>query len=214
LESEPPKDDDKPHTPSEMIYIAFNESRLVPEDPKTLREAKRSSKWPEWEKAINIELEQLRNMGTWELMDLPKGHRAIGNKWVFLQKFDKHGVLQKYKACLVAKGYSQIPGMDYTDTFSPVVRLETIRAVLALAVNLDWEIEQMDVKGAFLNGLLREDVYMQQPDGYSDGTNCVCRLVKTLYGLKQAGREWNKVLDMKMAERGFMRLEADPCAYI
>ena len=104
--------------------------------------------------------------------------------------------------------------MDYTDTFSLVVRLETICAALALAVNLDWEIEQMDVKGAFLNGLLREDVYMRQPDGYSDGTNHVCRLIKTLYGLKQAGREWNKVLDTKMAKRGFMCLEADPCAYI
>ena len=91
-----------------------------------------------------------------------------------VKKYDKLGILTKYKARLVAKGYSQIPGMDYIDVFSPVVCLETIRALLALATNQDWEIHQMDVKGTYINGTLKEEIYMAQPDGYTDGTNKAC----------------------------------------
>jgi hypothetical protein len=131
-----------------------------------------------------------------------------------LKKYLKTGELDKYKARLVAKGYSQIPGMDFSQMFSPVVCLETIRVILALAVNFGWELMQMDVKGAYLNGNLEEEVYMLQPDGFGDGTNKVCHLIKTLYGLKQAGREWNKVLDAHLKGKGFKNLEADPCAYI
>ena len=100
------------------------------------------------------------------------------------------------------------------ETFSPVVRLETIRAILALAVAEDWEIQQMDVKGAYLNGKLKETIYMEQPQGYSDGTSRICQLIKTLYGLKQSGREWNEELDTKLSGIGFKRLYTDPCVYI
>ena len=199
---------------AEMIYTAFNQSGIAPVNPMTLQEAQDSDEWPEWEKAIATELEQLRDMGTWDLVDLPDERRPVGNKWVFLKKFTKTGILQKYKARLVAKGYSQIPGMDFSQTFSPVVRLETIRMILALAVNMDWEMTQMDVKGAYLNGNLEEEVYMKQPEGYGDGTDKVCQLIKTLYGLKQAGREWNKKLDASLKGQGFHSLLADPCVYI
>ena len=104
--------------------------------------------------------------------------------------------------------------MDYTDTYSPVVRLETIRTILALAVSQDWEIQQMDVKGAYLNGILKEEVFMDQPEGYEDGTSRLCKLIKTLYGLKQSGREWNIELNKKLEAKGFNRLYSDPCAYI
>ena len=114
----------------------------------------------------------------------------------------------------MAKGYSQVPGMDYTDTYSPVVRLETIRTILALAVSQDWEIQQMDVKGAYLNGILKEDVFMEQPEGYEDGTSRLCRLIKTLYGLKQSGREWNIVLNEQLETKNLNRLYSDPCVYI
>jgi hypothetical protein len=90
--------------------------------------------WPEWEKAVNAELTTLKQMGTWELADVPENRKPIMNKWVFVKKYNKEGNLQKYKARLVARGFSQIPGMDYDQTFAPVVRLETIRAILALAV--------------------------------------------------------------------------------
>jgi hypothetical protein len=93
--------------------------------------------------------------------------------------------------------------MDYDQTFAPVVRLETIRAILALAVENDWEIQQMDVKGAYLNGDLKEEIYMNQPEGFDDGTSHLCRLLKTLYGLKQSSREWNHKLDSKLTEMGF-----------
>lgn len=120
----------------------------------------------------------------------------------------------KYKACLVAKGCTQRPGYNYVETFSPVVRMETIRAVLALIPIKGLKIQQMDIKGAYLNGILQEKVYMRQPEGFEDGTDRVCVLVKTIYGLKQSGREWNKEFNNKMTSFGFHPLKSDPCVYI
>ena len=147
-------------TAAAAIYTVFTEMNISGKDPKSLKEAMSSPEWPKWEKAIQTELETLQCMGTWELMDAPEDQKPIMNKWVFVRKYNKDGILQKYKAHLVARGFSQISGMDYNETFSPVVCLETICAILALAVVKDWEIQQMDVKGAYLNGTLKEDIYM------------------------------------------------------
>jgi len=162
-------------TSEQITYQVYCDTPLGGEDPKTLQEAKESPDWLEWEKAIKVELEQLDHMGTWQLVNCPVDAVPLANKWVFIRKYNKMGELLKYKARLVVKGCAQRPGFDYTDTFSPVVRLETIRAILSL------------------NGILKENVYMRQPDGFTDGTNHVCWLRKTLYGLKQF---------------------SDPCAYI
>ena len=109
-------------------------------------------------------------MGTWKLVNPPPNAIPIANKWVYIKKRDQLGKLIKYKARLVAKGFAQHPGYDYVETFSPVVRMETVRAVLALTVKNGYQIQQMDIKGAYLNGILKEKVYMKQPEGYNDGT--------------------------------------------
>jgi hypothetical protein len=190
-------------------------SSAIPDDEcHSLREAKQSPEWPEWEEAIHAELDQLKRMGTWKLVKRPEDVVPISNKFVFTKKRDKDGRLLKYKARLVAKGYAQRPGFDYVETHSPVVRMETIRAILAIAPTKKLYIQQLDIKGAYLNGILKERVYMKQPEGYDDGTGRVCELIKTLYGLKQAGREWNRELDSKMRKRGYTRLRSDPCVYI
>jgi len=113
-------------TSTERVYAASSEPSIAPDNPRTLHEARESPDWPDWETAVQAKLDQLQKMGTWELVDPPEGRTPITNKWVLTKKYDKDGNLQKYKARLVTHGYSQQPGMDYNDTFSPVVCLETI----------------------------------------------------------------------------------------
>ena len=195
--------------------LEYTNTAIIPSDKlHSLTEARQSPDWPEWEQAINIELNQLQQMGTWKLVDKPKDAVPIANKWTFVKKRNKAGEIMKYKARLVAKGCAQCPGHDYVETFSPVVHMETIRAILALVPKEKLIIQQMDIKGVYLNGILQEKVYMRQPEGYDDGTGRVCELVKTLYGLKQSGREWNKEFDRKIRSFGFQHLKSDPCVYI
>jgi len=151
----------------------------------SLKDAKKSFEWPEWEKVIQTELTQLQQMGTWRLVMKPPNAVPIANKWTFIKMRNKASEIIKYKARLVAKGCTQRPGYDYVETFSPVIRMETIQAILALVPIKHFKIQQMDVKGAYLNRELKETIYMRQPEGYQDNMGQVCELVKTLYGLKQ-----------------------------
>ena len=157
-------------TSAERVYTVSNKPSVTPDNPKDLHQARESSDWPDWEKAVQAELDQLHKMGTWELVDPPEGRTPITNKWVLTKKYDKDSNLQKYKARLVTCSYSQQLGMDYNDMFSPVVHLESIRTLLALAVTEDWDMQQMDVKGAYLNGTIKEQIYMKQPEGFNNGT--------------------------------------------
>ncbi|KDR75264.1 hypothetical protein GALMADRAFT_24757, partial [Galerina marginata CBS 339.88] len=182
--------------------------------PQSINEAKASPEWEHWEKAINEEYSLLEGMETWELDDLPPERKAIGCRWVFLRKYNENGEIIRYKARLVAQGFSQIPGMDFDGTFAPVMRHDSLRALLAIAAIKNLEIQQLDVKGAYLNGDLREEIFMRQPDGFHDGTSKVCRLKKTLYGLKQSGREWNRKLDKVLTELRFSKSNVDHCVYI
>jgi hypothetical protein len=163
---------------------------------------------------VQIELAQLQEMGTWRLVDKPADAVPISNKWVFTKKYNKAGDLLKYKGRLVAKGYAQHPGHDYVETFSSIIRLETIRGIMTLAAIKDLKIQQMDVKGAYLNGILKKKVYMRQSEGFDDGMGQVCLLIKTIYGLKQLGHEWNTELNDKLPKKGFQDLHSDPCTYI
>lgn len=142
---------------------------------------------------------------------MPSGRRAIQSKWVFNLKRDKNGEVVKYKSRLVAKGCSQRFGVDYTETFSPVVRYSSLRLIFALAVEFDLHLHQMDVTTAYLNGTLQEVVYMVQPEQFVDKNypEKVCRLKKSIYGLKQAGREWNVLLDSVFKRMGFTPCHAD-----
>ncbi|CAJ2662759.1 unnamed protein product [Trifolium pratense] len=186
-------------------------------DPSTFREAMASQEKERWMGAMMEEMESLQKNHTWELVQLPKGKRAIGCKWVYKRKpavTEKEG--EKFKARLVAKGYSQQKGIDYDEIFSPVVRHTSIRAVLALVASRDMHLEQMDVKTAFLHGNLDEQIYMEQPEGFSDTGKgrLVCKLKRSLYGLKQSPRQWYKRFDSYMLQIGYKRCEYDCCVYV
>jgi hypothetical protein len=155
-------------------------------EPRSLDEAKRRPEWPLWEKAIEEELATLKAAGTWKLEEAPAGANVIGSNWVFKAKKDAAGNVVCYKARLVAQGFSQIGGIDYDNTYAPVAKLASSRAIIAMANRLRLELHQVDIKGAYLNGVLNEDevLYMQHPPGYKapEAGVRVLRLVKTLYG--------------------------------
>lgn len=164
------------------------------EEPATFGEATSDENW---RKSMINELEAIEKNGTWKLTTLPPGHKAIGLKWVYKLKKDTNGNVVKRKARLVAKGYVQRYGIDYEEVFSPVARIETIRLLLALAAKQGWQVHHVDVKSAFLNGDLQEEVYVSQPEGFvkEQHREKVYRLYKALYGLRQAPRAWNAKLN-------------------
>lgn len=169
----------------------------------------------EWYKASDEEIAQLISFGTWELVPLPPGRKAVGSVWVYRIKRDKNNVITRYKARLCAQGFSQIKDLDYKEVFAPVFRLESFRLFLAIVASRGMHLRQMDVKGAFLNGVPEEEVFMRQPPGYTDPDhpNWVCKLMKNLYGLKQAPRVWHKVIDPFLKELGYQPNLVDPCVY-
>jgi hypothetical protein len=181
-------------------------------EPLTLKEALASNDADKWKMAMQDELDSLHHNNTWELTELPHGRKAIGSKWIFRIKRDEHGNVERYKARLVAQGFSQLYGIDYQETFSPVVRYASIRILIALATQYDYEIHQMDVTTAYLNGELEEEIFMKQPEGFQQG-NLVCRLNKSLYGLKQSGRAWYSVIDAFLISLKFKRNDADHGVY-
>ncbi|WVZ95434.1 LOW QUALITY PROTEIN: hypothetical protein U9M48_041200 [Paspalum notatum var. saurae] len=164
-----------------------------------------------WKHAMDIEYDALLKNKTWHLVPPQKGRNVIDCKWVYKIKRKADGSLDRYKARLVAKGFKQQYGIDYEDTFSPVVKSATIRLVLSIAISRGWCLRQLDVQNAFLHGYLEEEVYMRQPPGYEDKTmpNYVCKLDKALYGLKQAPRAWYSQLSTKLIDLGFKSSKAD-----
>ncbi|KAI3707507.1 hypothetical protein L6452_26097 [Arctium lappa] len=169
-----------------------------------------ASKDQNWVDAMNLEMEALYRNGTWLLTDLPPGRKPIGCRWIYKIKYKSTGEIERYKARLVAKGYSQREHLDYEETFSPVVKMVTVRCVIALAVQNKWPLCQLDVNNAFLYGNLVEEVYMSLPPGYfSANDKRVCKLVKSLYGLKQAPRQWYEKLSTCLIDHGFIQSTSD-----
>lgn len=167
---------------------------------------------------MKVELDALALNNTWSSVDLPSGKTPIGCKWVYKIKYHADGSIERHKARLLAKGYTQLEGVDYFETFSPVAKLTTVRVLLALAAAKDWFLEQLDVNNAFLHGDLSEEVYMTLPPGLSSSTsdlsNNVCRLHKSLYGLKQASRQWNHKLTHTLLSLGYKQSSADHSLFI
>ena len=152
---------------------------------------------------------------TWKLVDLPLGSKPIGCKWIFKKKIKVDGTIDKFKARLVAKGFTQNEGLDYFDTYAPFARIVTIKTLIALDSIYYLEIHQMDVKTAFLNGELDEEIYMRQPEGFvmPGQEHKVCKLVKSLYSLKQAQKQWHEKFYKVIVSNGFRIHESDKCVY-
>ena len=195
-------------------HVAYQATGI--EEPANIKEALSSNRSREWKVAADCEYKSLIENKTWELVKPSEGRKAIGCKWVFRVKYDGNGRLERFKGRLVAQGFSQKYGIDYDETFSPVARFSSIRTLLAFSVERGMLVHQMDVVTAFLNGDLKEEIYMQQPPGYVQlgKEDLVCKLKKSLYGLKQSPRCWNEKLCKHMKLLGYRESGADPCVFI
>ncbi|KAL4376717.1 hypothetical protein GQ457_02G017480 [Hibiscus cannabinus] len=199
-----------------VVYLQESDYNVGAEnDPESFSQAMSCNESKLWYDAMKDEMNSMKNNEVWDLVSLPDGVKAIGCKWVFKTKKDSKGNIERYKARLVAKGFTQREGIDYTETFSPVSKKDSLRIVLALVTQFDLELQQMDVKTAFLNGDLEEEVYMKQPEGFSssDGENLVCKLKKSIYGLKQASRQWYLKFHEVISSFGFVENIMDQCIY-
>ena len=184
--------------------------------PRSVYDARNSSYAAQWFSAMEREMYSHRERGTWQLTPFPPGAKVVGSTWVFAIKRDQSGQIVKFKARLCARGFSQTYGVDFTETFAPVARSSTLRLQLALAAQRDQELHQVDVETAFLNGKLHEVVYMRQPQGFLEKgkEDHVCRLIRPIYGLKQAAKEWFDTMVPSITDFGFKQSTADPCLFI
>ena len=196
----------------EQSYIANDQLK----EPATVEEALVSPDKAKWLNAMEKEMDSLHANDVWNLVELPEDRKAVGSKWVFKLKVGADGSVERHKAQFVAQGFSQKFGSDYDETFCLVVRLESLRTVIALAVQNGLKIHQVDVTTAFLNEELLEEVNMKQPKGFivKGQEHLVCRLKRSIYGLKQSPRCWNYALDTKLKKMGFILTASDPCIYM
>lgn len=196
------------HKPIRKLNLHTQLSKSNDLEPTTVTQALKDTKW---RRAMSEEYDALVRNGTWELVLPDSSHNIIGCKWIFRTKRNSDGSIDWFKACLVAKGFHQRPGVDYHDTFNLVVKPTTVRVVLSLAVSHGWSLRQLDVNNAFLQGHLSENVYMTQPPGFVDQDNppYVCKLRKAINGLKQAPRAWYHEFRTFLIHSGFKNSHVD-----
>ncbi|GJX72987.1 putative RNA-directed DNA polymerase [Tanacetum coccineum] len=198
------------------FYIDAEEHELGDHgEPPNYRAALSDPESKKWLEAMNAEMQSMKDNQVWNLVDLPPNCKTVGSKWLFKKKTDMDGNIHTYKARLVAKGFTQTYEVDYEETFSPVADIKAIRILIAIAAYYDYEIWQMDVKTAFLNGRLNKDVYMVQPEGFVNPKHPgrVCKLQRSIYRLKQAFRSWNKRFDEEIIRYGFTQNPDEPSVY-
>lgn len=198
---------------SERIRAQQAHATSNPTEPKTYKQALKCPDNVQWILAMEEELKSIEDNNTWSVVDLPKGRTAIGCRWVYKLKQSENEEPPRYKARLVAQGFTQKFGIDYDEVFAPVTRSSTFRTLLTIASARNLIVQQYDVKTAFLNGSLEEEIYMKPPPGYLD-SNKVLKLHKSLYGLKQAARVWNQTLNKSMTNQGFRQSKYDECLYV
>lgn len=203
------------HKDYDMTFagVALGAMDYVNNLPDTIAELRTRADWPSWKLAVQEELDSLQRNGTWTLCKLPEGRKPITCKWIFRIKPGDDGQPDRFKARLVARGFSQKKGFDFTETYSPVAKLDTLRVMLAIANQERMSVHQMDVRTAFLNGVLSEDIYMTQPEGMHQENGLVCKLNKSIYGLKQASKAWNDKFHDFVTKLGFRRSKSDQCLY-
>ncbi|KAI5323717.1 hypothetical protein L3X38_032789 [Prunus dulcis] len=203
------------HTPRKWKSLdeVYAQCKMSIIEPENFTEAVKDEAW---KKAMTEEMLMIEKNSTWELVDRPSNKPIVGVKWVYKTKLNLDGSIQKHKARIVAKGYTQKPGVDFNETFAPVARLDTIRTLIALAAQKGWKLWQLDVKSAFLNGVLEEEVYVDQPYGFvvEEAEDKVYRLRKALYGLKQAPRAWYSEIDTYLTHCGFHRSSSEATLYM
>jgi hypothetical protein len=202
---------------AEMVEtLAEMALRTAGPEPQTIEDALSREDGASWHAAAAVEFEAMKQTGTWELVELPAGRKAVGCRWVFKIKKNADGTVERYKARIVAQGFAQKPHLEYTETFAPVARFASLRSVIAIAAIEDMELDQLDVSSAFLNGDLDEEIYMAQPPGFIQPgqEHLVCRLKKSIYGLKQSPRQWNKKLHETLLDLGFRRCPSEHSVYV
>jgi Reverse transcriptase (RNA-dependent DNA polymerase) len=188
---------------------------LADDEPGSYKEAMSSVNAKYWEPSCHVEYDTLMGYHTWTLVKRPPNTNIVGNRWIFHIKRDNLGSVNKFKLRLVAQGFSQIAGLDYNETYSPTIRFTTIQLILALACKYDLELQHIDIKGAYLNGKLEDDVYMRQPESFvvKGKEHMVCKLNKGVYGLKQSGRVWHQTLKKGLEALGFTAGHADSTVF-
>lgn len=207
------------HLPGKLLdfftsYTADTASNFPLDVPENFKDIYGRPDKDEWFFAVNEELKSMQDNNVWEIVTPPKGAKLLSSKWVFRTKMDENGNLVRHKARLVVKGFLQKEGIDYNETYSPVAKLTTIRIVLAVGVKNGFIFHQLDVKTAFLHGLLKEEIYMSLPEGViNEDKGKACKLIKSLYGLKQAPRCWNQEFNHYILKLGFTRSKHDYCLY-
>ncbi|KAH9804147.1 hypothetical protein KPL71_002018 [Citrus sinensis] len=202
---------------ADLISYALNVAEeVIGEEPSSYKQAMNSRDKTKWLSAMEEEISSLKKNNTWILVRKPEDRKLVGCKWIFkLKDGATSEEPPRYKARLVAKGFTQREGVDYSEVFSPVVKYSSIRVLLAITTYHDLELDQMDVKTAFLHGNLEEEIYMEQPEGFiqRESEDMVCLLKKSLYGLKQSPRQWYLRFDQFMISHDYLRSQYDSCVY-
>ena len=212
----PERNRTKPKYLDDYVSYSVDYCYRMTDIPMNYKDAVSTHDSEAWKDAMNEEIQALKSNDTYELIYLPDGRSTVGSKWVYSVKLGPNDE-EKYKARLVAKGYSQVEGIDYQETFSPTAKITSVRMLLQLAVQNGYIVNQMDVKAAYLNADIDTEIFLDQPEGYAEydeeGNKLVWKLKKSLYGLKQSGRNWNNLFHSLLIAEHFKKSISDPCVY-